>query len=354
MTQQQPKTNAPLPFASRLQPTLPDGGFRDPDWWIWCGSCTRNRDGLYHLFSSRWPRTYPWFTGYLSRSEVVRATAERPEGPFEFQEVVLPPRHPSIWDGRITHNPAVIRWRDKWLLFYIGLTFEHPVIAPEELSDNNEWDSFARCVWWRLRIGMAVADDPAGPWSRPDEPTFAPRGINADDGYWDYGVVTNPAPFIGHDGAIYFGFRTTPDGHLGIARAETPDDPFELIVDGPILPKGYYVEDITIWWNGSVYEILGKDGSGHYTGIEHALMHGWSPDLHDWRIADQPLVLNREIEYANGETVQYAKVERASVMIEDGKPHALFCAVADGPRNTTYLNWHGAWNVGIPLAIPAH
>lgn len=341
--------NAPLPFSRRLLPTAPGGGFRDPDWWIWCGSCTRDDDGLYHLFASRWPRSYPWFTGYLSRSEVVRAVAEQPEGPFEFQEVVLPPRHASFWDGRITHNPAVIRWRDRWLLFYIGLTYEHPVIAPEELSNNNRWDSFARCVWWRLRIGMAVADNPAGPWQRPDRPTFAPRGITDDDGYWDYGVVTNPAPFIGHDGAIYFGFRTTPDGHLGIARADTPDEPFQRIVDGPILPKDYYVEDITIWWNGSVYEIIGKDASGHYTGHAHALLHGWSPDLQDWRIADEPLVLDREIAYSDGKTVPYAKVERATIMLQDGNPHALFCAVADGPREGGYLGWRGAWNVGIPL-----
>jgi hypothetical protein len=290
---------APAPFAARLCPAPVGGGLRDPDWWIWCGSSTRDDDGRYHLFASRWPRSYPWFT--------------------------------------------------------IGLTYEHPVIPPEELSNNNRWDSFARCVWWRLRIGMATAPHPAGPWSRPQRPTLAPRGIGPEEGFWDWGVVTNPAPFIGADGALYVGFRTTPDGNLGLARAETPESPFERIGDGPLLPEGFYVEDIAIWWNGSVCELLGKDGSGHYTGRRNALMHCWSPDLRDWRVAASPLVLDRAIRYEDGRTIPYARVERATVLLEDGRPRCLHCAVADGMHDLDdslaggYLGWRGSWNAGIPL-----
>jgi hypothetical protein len=88
---------------------------------------------------------------------------------------------------------------------------------------------------------MASAPHPAGPWSRPAVPTLAPRGIGPEEGFWDWGVVTNPAPFIGADGAIYLGFRTTPAGRIGLARASTPDHPFELVGNGPILPEGFYV-----------------------------------------------------------------------------------------------------------------
>lgn len=67
-------------------------------------------------------------------------------------------------------------------------------------------------------------------------------------------------------------------------------------------------------------------------------------------LADDSLVLDREIEYSDGTTVPYARVERATMMLEDGKPHALFCAVADGPREGGYLGWRASWNVGSPPA----
>ena len=130
-------------------------------------------------------------------------------------------------------------------------------------------------------------------------------------------------------------------------------------MDGPILPEGSYVEDITIWLNGSAYEMLGKDGDGHYTGRRHALLHCWSPDLRDWRLASAPLVLDRAIPYVGGRTVSYARVERATVLLEDGRPRCLYCAVADGvlaPANSPtggYLGWRGSWNVGIPLGEAA-
>ena len=343
---------APLPFAQRLRPAPLNGGLRDPEWWIWCGSCARGEDGRYHLFASRWPRSYPWFGGYFSRSEVVRAVGDRPEGPFKVVETVLPSRHPSYWDGRITHNPAVLRWRDRWLLFYIGATYEYPVPQPTDLTNRNTPDSFAFCTWWRLRIGVAQADRIDGPWTRPDRPTFAPRGMSEVDGFWDWAVVTNPAPFVGHDGALYMGFRTTPRGQIGIARADGPEGPFVPITNGPIFDPGWYVEDICIWWDGERYQLIGKDNQGGHTGRRHALLHAWSPDLQRWRIHNEPLVLDRRIAFADGRERVFARAERPQVLIEDGRPTCLYLAVAEGPFDNepgTYLQWSGSWNLAVPL-----
>src|SRR5215217_7444136 len=84
-----------------------ENGFRMDGYWIWCPSIIRDDQGLYHMFASRWPDWLPMHPGWLTNSEVVRATATRPEGPYQFAEVVLPAREPEYWDGRSTHNPTV-------------------------------------------------------------------------------------------------------------------------------------------------------------------------------------------------------------------------------------------------------
>ena len=69
----------------------------------------QGEDGRYHLFAARWPKELPFFDGYKVHSEVVRAASPTPEGPYEFQEVVLPARGAEYWDGRMTHNPTIRR-----------------------------------------------------------------------------------------------------------------------------------------------------------------------------------------------------------------------------------------------------
>src|SRR5687768_17185985 len=77
-----------------------DGGFRMPGYWVWCGSVIKGDDGRYHMFASRWPKDLTFHPGWMTNSEIVRAVAERPEGPYQFQQVVLPARGAEYWDGR--------------------------------------------------------------------------------------------------------------------------------------------------------------------------------------------------------------------------------------------------------------
>ena len=104
------------------------GGFRMDGYWVWCGSVIKDDDGTYHMFASRWPKDITFHPGWMTSSEIVRATATRPEGPYTFQEVVLPARGAQYWDGRSTHNPAITRYKDTYLLYYMGST--HPLDDP--------------------------------------------------------------------------------------------------------------------------------------------------------------------------------------------------------------------------------
>ena len=110
-------------FFERLAPAPVDGGFRDEDAWIWCGSVIKGDDDLFHLFASKWEKTVPFTPNWLTNSRVVHAVSATPEGPYIYKDDVLPPRGPQYWDGMTTHNPTIHRWRDKYLLFYTGITY---------------------------------------------------------------------------------------------------------------------------------------------------------------------------------------------------------------------------------------
>lgn len=67
-------------------------------------------DGRYHMFASRWTKDVG-FGNWVTNSKVVRAVADTPVGPYEFQVVVLPIRGKDYFDGMCTHNPRIIKKR---------------------------------------------------------------------------------------------------------------------------------------------------------------------------------------------------------------------------------------------------
>ena len=143
------------------------------DWWVWCGSVVEC-EGRFYLFASRWPKKYPFYQGYVYASEVVRASSDNPTGPFEFEEVVLADRGASHWDGRMTHNPYVVRHGDEYLMFYIGATFEGDRPSPATLHAMNKEpkgnNGKVPDCFGTIRIGMARSQSVYGPWERPDTP----------------------------------------------------------------------------------------------------------------------------------------------------------------------------------------
>jgi hypothetical protein len=107
-------------FQDRLLPAPVDGGFRDPGYWVWCGTVVKDGDGKFHHYASRWPRGLPFSPHWLTNSEVVHSVSTTPEGPYRFVGVALPPRGAAYWDGQMTHNPVVRRIGDKYVIYLQG------------------------------------------------------------------------------------------------------------------------------------------------------------------------------------------------------------------------------------------
>lgn len=321
-------------FADRLLPAPRQGGFAQEGYWIWCGSVIRGEDGRYHMFASRWPQSLPFFAGYLRASEVVRAVADTPAGPFRFEEIALPTRGPRHWDGMMTHNPTIHRSGDTFLLFYIGATYQDP----ENCYGN-------------IRIGLVTSRSVYGPWERRDRPVLEPR-----PGKWDSSVVTNPAPCVLRDDRILLVYRSnTPQGlRLGAALAADCESPFERIADEPVIrfEGKHYVEDPYIWQSGDHFEMLAKDWTG-MTGESGAGVHAWSADMVHWQLMPRPQAYSRRVRWDDGTETEQGHLERPQLLVEeDGQPTHLYLATGDGPPGFESMKQTAmtrTWNMVIPL-----
>ena len=184
---QPPCAEAPDAFVAELNESRASFGFVQPGFHTWGGSTVRAPDGTFHMFVSRWPAALGQ-NGWVTASEVVRAVAAEPRGPFTFAEVVLPRRAAEYWDGMMTHNPSVF-WdarRQLFVLFYIGTTF--PFMPPPAHAPHTNRTEY-EMAWNGKRIGVAISRSVLGPWVRPDAPAFQPL-----PGSWDGAISSNPAP----------------------------------------------------------------------------------------------------------------------------------------------------------------
>lgn len=326
-----------LPF--RILPAPRKGGFHLDGYWVWCCSVVRGEDQRYHMFASRWPKTLAMSPHWLFNSEVVRAASETPEGPYRFEEVVLPRRGPSWFDGMNTHNPSIAFWNGTYYLYYFGATYDGPPPGPGEPVPHERYVA----TWNRKRIGLATSRSVFGPWTRRPTPLLEPR-----PGKWDCTATTNPSAAILPDGTTYLIYKSrSGDGatlQLGMVRAPRPDGPFERISDRPIFSfadPSWHVEDPFLWHDPAdgLFHVIMKDDykttpafapGGGITGRWGAGVHAISDNAVDWHITGE--IYNRDIHWDDGQTTTLANLERPNLLFHHGRPTHLFAAAGIGTR----------------------
>lgn len=323
--------------------------FEMDGYWVWDGSIIKAEDGSFHLFASRWPRAITFHPGWMMMSEVIRAVADRPEGPYTFQEVVLPARGAQFWDGRATHNPTIRKHGDTYLLYYMGST--HPLADPKpgeklELTDP-------RCIIGRAnkRIGLATAKSINGPWTRLERPI-----LETKPGTFYSFLTSNPSPVIHADGSVLMVFKARAyQGNvhgrmtLGLARAKHFAGPYEVVGHAPIFGPDHFgeVEDPFVWQSDRGYEIIAKDMTGELVGEKHAAIHATSRDGLTWTLSNPPKSYSRTLRWDDGRIETMGQLERPFVYFENGKPRILFCATSNGPGG--FNNATKTWITAIPL-----
>ncbi len=282
-----------------------ESGFKMDGYFVWGGSVIRD-GGSYHLFASRWPEATHFPEGYRAHSEIVRAVAPRPEGPYVFQEVVIGGREKGKWDSGMAHNPAICKAGDTFVLYYIG-------------SDVGSQ---------YRRIGIATAKAVGGPWERHDQPLDL--GVESD--------ANNPSVCFESDGSVKVIWRTK-DLRVCVSTAPSFEGPYAL-ANSNVWPSAR-LEDFFLFKSGGTYHVVCEDNIGGVSGHERWGVHLVSPDgVRGWKAAAEPVVYDHRICWTDGGVFEPRRRERPWLLIEGGTVTHLFTAVYDGQRT---------WNQPVPV-----
>ena len=299
-----------------------------PGYYVWCNSPIYGPDGRVHVFFSRWDAK-KGMGGWLNGSEIVRAVADRPEGPYAVQETVLAPRGPGYWDATTCHNPSIQLVDGQYCLFFMG-------------NSNGKTDT--------KRIGLATAPALEGPWTRPDQPLLLPGPAGA----WDDHCTTNPA-FIKHPNGQYWlyykswntaeyeaakGQPIRGNRKYGLAVAEYLGGPYVKYAGNPVIDfsgqgQNKQFEDAFVWRQHGKFNLLARD-MGVYSQdvglyLESADGKTWSfPKIAFLPLADYGVVQPP----APSNLKRYGRLERPQLLLREGRPEYLFCASQGGSAGT--------------------
>lgn len=323
------------PFRERILPTEESFGFHQSDYWTWCGSVIKGDDGKYHMFASRWSKKLSFEIYWLTNSEIVHAVSDKPEGPYTFSDVVLPPRGEEYWDGKMTHNPAIRKHGDTYLLYYTGTTYKGDM--PDENNLITADSPKKLDAHQHERIGLATAKSPYGPWTRSDKPI-----LDVVPDSWEQYLVANPSPFVFEDGRVmlyYKGVERLKKHAIGVAVADNWAGPYKRISKTPF-EMGMGAEDPTIWFENGKFHALMLDHDRKFSDKE--IYYAQSKDGIKWELDANPVAITKNIKLKDGSISKHGAMERPSVLIENGvATHAFFAT-----KNKS--NSH-SWNMCVPL-----
>jgi hypothetical protein len=328
----------PLDFSKMIQPVPEYSVLKHDDYWVWGASMVRSDDGICHLFYSRWHKNYK-LNDWLFKSEIAYATSENPGGPYHFKKVALKGRGENFWDKDMAHNPHIKKFGNKYYLYFIS----------HNVKDQGQEKRMAYRS--AQRIGVAVAEDPAGPWEICDKPL-----IDLQEGKPAHGYAVNPSVCQKPDGSYLMIFKSLPENWREsekfisiqcIATSDTPVGPF-TIYEKPVLTE-FTAEDPFLWYQDERYYAILDDQYGDYLG-ERGMTLFESSNGYDWKPSKNPLVSKLKIVWKNGSIMPLNHLERPQLWFdENGEPAMLFCAAASTVKNDAGVEELKSYNIHIPL-----
>ncbi len=306
------------------------------DYYLWDCSVIY-AEGKYHMFSSRWEKPLGFGWNWVFNSRIIHSVSDTPEGPYTFLREVLPRRGRQYFDGMNTHNTCIRYYNGKYYLYYMGTTYGGPIPEGEETSPEYNLEA-----WNRKRIGVAVADSIYGEFVRRDAPILEPRDCSFWDCTVTTNPAVTILP-DGKTYMVYKSRRSAGATlQLGVAVADQPDGPFHRLSDDPILQfddPDLHVEDPFLWYDEArkKFCVLVKDdcknGSSGITGEWGSGFYAESDDCIHFTIPENPRVYSRQVTWADGTKTQQGNMERPWILFnEAGEPDWLFCASGKGPN----------------------
>lgn len=310
-------------FSEKLKPlgrVLESEGY-----YVWCCAPIFDEEGKVHVFYSRWPQEYG-MGGWIHKSEIAHAVADKPEGPYTLVGTVLAPR-PGYFDATTCHNPHIHCIDGTYYLFYMG---------------NSDGSVFTK------RVGLATSKSLYGPWERSDEPILEP----GPPGSWDDCNTTNPAFLMHPDGQAWLYYKSWNEAEYrnqtgsiranrkyGLAVAERVNGKYVKIEDNPILDfstqgNNKQMEDAYVYREEGKFKMLTRDMGyyDHTVGLIFESEDGihWGDPKIAWFGAEAYL----KEPPAPNHLKRYGRFERPQLLMKNGKPAYLFLAMQGGKYET--------------------
>lgn len=298
------------------------GVFAAPEWHLWGGSAVRH-EGLWYRIFARWPRELG-FRAWVTHSEVAAAVGDSPIGPWRDPRPLFGRGDPSAWDGANCHNPLPLFAEGRYWIFYTGNRgngdfWEHRnnqrvgvAVADHPLGP---WE----------RMTAPLIDTTEGGWDHLM--TALPAVTRGPDGYYRMlykGVSAGKPPFGGNV-------------RVGLAVAPHPAGPWEkqpgnfFFVDGVQFPS----DDNCLWYDGERYRAIVKDYGGYFqNAAKPALVLFESPDAEHWRLSEpDPVLASFWLEFADGGVRgPLTRLEQQQIIFEpNGRAVALALSVKERP-----------------------
>lgn len=243
-------------FQSRLTPLGRILDLSGEGYVVWDCSPIYDDTGKVHVFFTRVPAGGDgWFKNFRTHGHIVHATADRPEGPYTVQEVVVKGRGEGFWDAFGVVNPRIYRVGRQYALLYTAYEIPWPRDAMKE------------------HLGLLLSDD-LKTWRRANggQPIVSP---SEDPGAWDHQLVNNASlvqhPRTGEYWLYYRGIQTLKATRycLGVAMADGLEGPWRKYARNPIMdpndlpaPHGevyHGFEDPFVWFEDGKFRMLAKD-----------------------------------------------------------------------------------------------
>lgn len=346
------------------------------DYFVWGGSVVQGKDKKYHMIFAMWesgPDTDKFTNSWVLESKLGYAVSDFPDRDFQFQKIILKGARydgdSSAWDAQMVHNPHIKEFNGKYYLYYIGGKDSGQAAAPG-------LDKRSR-VQQSQQIGGLTFDSfedlVVGDFERAKEPLLSPRTRVKSENVLNpspAGTVAKPDNLIVVNPSVTYNPHTKEymlffkgniyepywKGVHGVATGPTPLGPFvakDNFIFDVKMPDGSIAstEDPYVWYapKFDCFFAIVKDFTGVVAGGEKkALALLSSKDGIEWKVADSPLFLKREVALPEGGILNLERMERPQLLLtEDGLPTVLY--TAGSIENVNVKNDGSSFNIQIPL-----
>lgn len=305
----------------------------EEDYNVWGTNIIKGKDGKYHAIYSRWLKSRG-HNGWVTHSEIAHAVSDNLTGPYEFKNLVLPPRGKEYWDGNCTHNPHVIEYDGKYYLYYMG---NHGSGYWDNTPDDQMPSIKHDAEWWinrnNQRVGVAVTDDLNGEWKRFDKPL-----VEVSPGRL---ITSTPIASVRPDGKVLLAYKYVVDDNTErggqvihvTSLADKPEGPF-VDTEVPFLTHPtvkFAIDDHVEWASHGKYWCIAKDCNGVFTDHprETTLLFESDAEGLNWKPAKNALVmLAGELKWTDGTVTKTQRTaDMPKLYFENGIPKALIIAV---------------------------